>query len=201
MLKDTFRGASPALNERRKIVLQFSIMLVASLIAGICFVITFGISFSDSIWNNVITHFTRTNASEYGIFSLTVLALRLCMPYLLSALFMMLFCFSFINYALYDILIAANGFCIGACLMIVYVLRHCVGIFTFIGYCIISLASLLLLLFLALRASELSLKMKISSSNGRLIFRARPLMQMLLTLCTTLGAFMLLGFLHCLLLF
>lgn len=187
--------------EACKILFQFVLMLIASFFGGIFFVREFGINFSYKIWDKALLHFSHSHASGATPTHIINDVLSSSLIYVISLLLIFIFSFSFINYLVTDILLATNGFCAGLCITLVYICRKQIGIPSFLAFTLFVFASLITVFFFALRMAIYSLELKLDTANGRMRLEPRLIARIALTLLSTLGTLVLLGFLHCLILF
>lgn len=187
--------------EAGKILFQFALMLVASFFGGICFVREFGINFSYKIWDKALLHFSSSQAPDMPLSHIISDALSSSLIYVISLLLIFIFSFSFINYLVTDIVLAANGFCAGLCITMVYICRKQIGIPGFLAFGLFVIASLVTVFLFALRMAIYSLELRLDTANGRMRLEPRLIARIALTLLSTLGTLVLLGFLHCLILF
>ena len=101
----SFRNKNQIRLEKQKIVFQFALVLMASLIAGVLFVGLVSDDVLNLISERISRHFLSKNSTSFFV--------RNCAANVICVFALYLFSFSFINYVVSDIILAFTGLCFG----------------------------------------------------------------------------------------
>lgn len=175
--------------EKQKIIFQFSLVTLASLIAGILFIKTLSGEGVASLLDGIIKHFS-TDAS-LGIF------IRQCLPDIICILLLYLFSFSIINYVATDLILSFLGFKFGICAHLTFLAPISLATASISVFLRILLLGVILVY--SCRIAIYSLHLKKFLPNGRVAINRKPFISMTLSCMSTIGVTLIIYGLYCLL--
>lgn len=188
--------------ERCKIVFQFVLMLIASVLCGIFFTRLLSDEYLNSVLFDISKHFNAPFRELGEPREILMRYLSYCLSDLCCIVLVYLFSFSFINYAVTDMVIVFCGFKFGLSAALIWKIT-----FVRIGFanCILFFALrgvlLVILLIYSYRMAIYSLHIRRFSSNGRAMIGARDFLNILLLSISVLGSILIINGLYCLLIY
>ncbi len=184
--------------EKRKILFQFSLMVVAAVIGGFYFAKVIGASTSPNIRDKILEHFTYAYPSDYDFSDLLCGIIKSCMPYFILTVTVFVFSFSYVNYIVSDLILAIIGFITGFSIAIVAAFSYKIGMLSMILFAISMITSLLVMLYFTFSAALFSLEIRTRATNGRIILNPRKLLLIIVKMLAVLGTFVIFTFVRCL---
>lgn len=169
--------------ERKKIFFQFTLMLTAALIGGICFVKAFESSISYDVRTRVISSLTLSSFADVDLGYI----LKVCLPYFISVPIIFIFSFSYVSYVISDIILALNGFITGALVSLVALCLSPAETLIAVAFIISAITSLLILLYFAHTCALLSLGIRLRATNGRMIIASKSILLLIIKAFAALG--------------
>ena len=169
--------------ERKKIFFQFTLMLTAALIGGICFVKAFESSISYDVRTRVISSLTLSSFADVDLGYI----LKVCLPYFISVPIIFIFSFSYVSYLISDIILALNGFITGALVSLVALCLSHAETLIAASFIISAITSLLILLHFAHTCALLSLGIRLRATNGRMIIASKSILLLIIKAFAALG--------------
>ena len=181
--------------ERCKIAFQFTLMVVASIICGICISRMLSDTFISTATNKICQHFFTVKVPraffEYFVDYLKISAFDIALITLI-----LIFSFSFINYVISDLILVFAGIRLGFFARLIATS----GI-TFadkVAFYIFKPITMAMLFAFSLLMALHSLEIRRFSSNGRLIKNRKKLYSMLICSITFIGLILISNGLYCL---
>ena len=178
--------------EKKKILFQFILMLATAFIGGICFIKAIGADLPINIQDKVFVNFSSISLCGFELSCFIYNLLLLCMPYIVSAIVILAFSFSYISYVVSDIILVLNGFCAGISTALVVNLMINTNFFMAINFVVSTAIALIILFQFAYDAALFSLDIRINSPNGRMILSPQKLLRITVKLFVTFGTFIIL---------
>ncbi len=184
--------------EKTKILFQFILMLVASVIGGICFSGLLGEQAIFDLTQCLSAHF-NTKVTDADISFLLVKVIRTSLIDLCGISVIFVFSFSFINYMITDLLLVFFGFKFGLNASVIAVSGPVsMGIGNSLSYWLIKCGVLVIILICACKMAVRSLDMKRhSSDNGRLFFYKSTTFMLFIDTLVAIGAVLICNTLYC----
>lgn len=197
------RGALGRLEaEKAKIIFQFSLMLIVSVIGGICLAKLVRDEVSEGLSEIVCRHFLTLFTDGVELRDGVLYILRLCTADIACICIMLIFSFSFINYTVTDMVMVFCGFRFGLDVAVVFgTALKSIGGFDFAVFVVLRAAVALVLLAYACKTAIYSLNIRRFSYNGRLIISPKSVITAFLLTLTLLGAVLFINGLYCLLIY
>lgn len=188
--------------EKAKILFQFTLMLVASVVCGICFSQLLSENTLFEISKEIQLHFSSFFGNCYYVEDYLGKLLCLSSSNLISILILFIFSFSFLNYIISDIIITFHGFCFGMNFSLFRMISFPqIGTRSSLLYLVSHFLLLLLLSFYAYTMALYSLKLRLFTNNGRAIVSKKLLFKIILFTLTILGTILIINGLYCLFIF
>lgn len=204
--KDIFSDLGVARIEKIKIMLQYIIMIVCSVVLGWVTVKLLPDSFLSSVADGIPRHFGSLfeNCESFRDGLLCVISYsRLD---LLAVSMIAISVFTVFNCLISDFVLVFRGFCFGFCCSYLTYFpsvasEHGVGIFRFLIYSFFKIVIASLLLLYSYRSSLYAMGMKKYTPVGRTVIDKRLLMSFILFTVAMLGAVMIVQGIYCLTIF
>ena len=202
-----FFGHSVARNnseqtERSKIIFQFVLMLIASILCGVFFVQILSDNYLDNALVNVSKHFNAPFKGHTDIEGILSSYLSYCFFDICCIVLIYIFSFSFISYAVTDITIAFCGFRFGMGIALLWQLAFVrIGFFNCGVFVVLRLLMLVVLLIYSYKMAFYSLRIRISSTNGRAVIFTKGFFSTLLFSLSAVGVTLIIDGLYCLLIY
>lgn len=198
MLK-IIRNISEASLEKIKIISQFVLMLAASVVLGVCISKAFSAQFMGAALSTILRHFSP-HAENVILKDAFVRYVLFTLPDIITAIILLIFSFSFINYIVSDVVIVVYGVRLGIAASLVSAMQE-VGMFDRVMFFVLRSVIPLLVLVLSYKLASSAVDIRIFSSSGRLISDKTKIIQMFLTTLAFVGLVLLLKGLYCLCLY
>lgn len=184
--------------EKRKILFQFVLMIIAAFIGGVCFTNAVVPYSSLNIGQKIVLSFSMPAFNDFNLIKFLSVVIKSCLPYFISVCLVLIFSFSYVSYIISDVILAINGFCAGILITLVniYTIRiHLVSTVIFI-ICIVT--SLLILFHFTYYCALFSLNIRIRSStlNGRMALPPTRLLLIVIKTLAVCGTFITLAFIR-----
>lgn len=188
--------------EKAKILFQFILMLIASVVCGIFFSQLLSENVLFEINKKIQLYFSSFFYNCYYAEDYLDNFLYLSSFDLISAFILFIFSFSFLNYIVSDIIIISHGFCFGMNLSIFKMISFSqIGTSRSLLYFVSRFILLLLLSFCAYTMALYSLRLRLFTNNGRAIINKKLFLKMFLFTLTMLGTILMINGLYCLFIF
>ncbi|MBQ8818744.1 MAG: hypothetical protein IJZ83_09210 [Clostridia bacterium] len=168
--------------EKYKIIFQFALMSLASVIAGICLAHLLNESALEKTLQKIILHFKDSRGSSFSESALKYA--YICLPDIFSIALIFIFSFSFINYVISDFVLVFVGikFGINASLIKLMGFEE-IGIINSLSYWLIRFVLLIALTAYSCGMAFYSMEIKKFTQAGRIILNKKTtLLSILLTL-------------------
>ncbi len=178
--------------EKRKIVFQFALMLVASVVGGICFSKLLGENIILSLTERISLHFSEQLPKIGALAQLFTTLIRITLPDFICIGILFACSFSFVNYIISDAVLVFAGFRFGLNAALIKLAGiSVIGVGNSLSFWLLRGVMLPILLIFSCKMAFYSLKLRRSSSaNGRIVFDKRATLSMLfLTFTTAIAAF------------
>lgn len=121
ILKNRFsKNADPQRTERFKILFQYLLVLIGSVIAGALFTFFFTENLLTQLGSNIQTHFQTIFENCNSIPQAIRLVVRYAFPELICVLLSFLFTFSMLNYLISDLILVYEGFTSGCSVFLLF---------------------------------------------------------------------------------
>lgn len=171
------------ITEKRKIIFQFILMSLTSVIAGFCFAHLLNEDTFNGIIKTTISDF-YLNSKSTSFSELLQSYFKFCLPDILCIIIGLIFTFSFINYIISDIALIFLGFKFGINSALIKMAGfNQLGILSSLSYWLLKGCSLLIFTVYFCKLAFCSLEMKRFSRNGRVILNKKAtLLSIVLTL-------------------
>lgn len=180
--------ASAIETEKYKIIFQFSLMLVASVIGGIFFSKLLSCDVTDKVVTEIAEHFNMTFNGKDVISDIIKQYIKFCIPDIICIALILVFSFSFINYIVLDCIIVYLGFKYGLNSAIVKSAAFSyIGFGNSLAYWFLRAAVLVLIVFFSCKMSFYSLSNRSFTSNGRFVMSKKILIAEAIDTLTTFG--------------
>ncbi len=185
--------------EKAKIIFQFSLMLVASVIGGICFSRFVGENAINGMAARLYGHFFQALPAENLLSNFFIRLLRTVLCDILCISIIFVFSFSFINYIVTDAVLIFTGFKFGMnAAVIKLATSDTLGVGNMLTYLLIRGVLLPIFLVFTCRMAIYSLKLRrFSGDNGRIALNTKSLFLMLRETLTMLLAVMVFNIFYC----
>lgn len=186
--------------EKNKIIFQFALMLIASVIGGICFSNLLSEVALEKAALRIISHFGVS--SDNGFSRLVWQYLGVCLPDIICALVLFLFSFSFVNYVVSDAVLVFLGFRYGVNSAIIKITSFSVvGVGNSLSYWLLRAAVLTVFMIFSCRMAFYSLSLRKFSQNGRLVLDRKALLSQMIYTLTVIGLLLMINGLYCIFIF
>lgn len=197
-----FRG-DPQKLERIKILFQFVLMLICSIIIGLMLVNSLSETFYQNSMLGISAHF-ETVFINCKTFYDYIKAILLCaLSDILSLLIIFVVSFSAFNYAVSDILLVYNGLRIGFSVSFLSafisnsLFAYNIGRLRFVVFVFFKAVILLLILDYAYRAAVYSRKLKLTTPSGRPNIKIKVLLPFTVYTLTYIGSVIIINGVYC----
>ena len=188
--------------ERSKIIFQFVLMLIASILCGVFFVQILSDSYLDNVLVNVSKHFNAPFKGHTDIDGVLSSYLAYSFSDICCIVIIYIFSFSFISYIVTDITIAFCGFRFGVGIALLWRLAFVrIGFFNCGVFVVLRLLMLVILLIYSYKMAFYSLRIRISSTNGRAAIATKGFFSTLIFSASVSGAMLIIDGLYCLLIY
>ncbi len=168
--------------EKRKIVFQFTLMLVAAVIAGICFTRFLGEGTVFGLAQKIYLHFSDKLPQNAALSYFFSTLFRIALPDLICIISLFLFSFSFVNYMVSDAVLVFAGFRFGFNAALIRLAGiYSVGIGNSLSFWLLKGVMLPVLLAFSCKMALYALQLRrFSGANGRFIFNKKATSAMIL---------------------
>ena len=188
--------------EKNKIVFQFALMLIASVIGGICFSNLLSDSALEKAMMKIISHFEASAKSSTGFSGLMLEYINFCLSDIICAVALFIFSFSFVNYIVSDAVLVFLGFRYGMNAAIIKLASFSViGVGNSLSYWLLRAVILSVFMLFSCRMAFYSLTLRKFSPNGRLVVDRRALISEIIYLLTVIGLLLMINGLYCIFVF
>ncbi len=173
--------------EKNKIIFQFTLMIIVSVVGGICFSKLLGETVLEKLTEQIINHFSSKLPSEKVLSYLTARLFKTALSDFLCIVTVFVFSFSFINYTVSDAVIVFCGFKFGINTAVIVMSKvTALGIGNSLSYILIRGIMLAVLLRFACKMAIYALDIRrFSASNARVIYNQRTILSMLVLTFST----------------
>ncbi len=185
--------------EKIKILFQFLIMLVASVVLGVCLSRLFSDELRARAFSDIIRHFSA-QAANSSASSLFFKYLSFSLFDIISILSLVIFSFSFINYVVSDIIIVIYGTRLGIGASLALALQDIQVFEKIIFFSFRSLIIILIIIF-CYKMALYSLELRRFSSNGRFAADKRKTISIIAFALAFLGLILIINGLYCICLY
>ncbi|MBE6576673.1 MAG: hypothetical protein E7653_00870 [Ruminococcaceae bacterium] len=183
--------------EKIKILFQFAIMLIASIVLGVCLARVISIDLRSTATANILRHFSPQGTKGVGDF---LEYLRYSAFDVIVVVLLVIFSFSFINYIISDIVIVMYGAKLGIASSLLLAIPEVRAFDRFVFFTFKPLLLILIVLF-SYKMALFSLEIRRFSNNGRLVADRRKTLSMLLASLAFIGLILIINGLYCLCLY
>ncbi len=183
--------------EKAKIVFQFALMLVSSVVCGVCLSRLLSEATFVKIGNKIQLYFSCffDGCNKWQDYMSSFLPLNFFD--VLCVLILFIFSFSFLNYIVSDIIIILCGFSFGINLSVFCAFFSQIGISSSLLYLICKFLILILISSYAWIMALYSLHLRRFTGNGRAIINKRTLLLVSVLTLTVLGTILMINALYC----
>ena len=189
--------------EKRKIIFQFTLMLIGSLICALLFTELLGEGAINSSTERIVRHFSVNSEQALTLRTFSLMLLRTFCVEIFGIIITFVFSFSYINYLVSDVILIFLGFRYGLNAALVKLATfRAVGIANSLSFWVIGALQSALILYFSYRMGVYSIGMrKFSSESARTVLDIRVVLSSVLLTLTSLLATLGLGALYCLILY
>lgn len=186
--------------EKNKIIFQFALMLIASVIGGICFSNLLSEGALERAALKIISHYGAS--ADNGVSELVLQYLVVCLPDIICVLVLFLFSFSFVNYVVSDAVLVFLGFRYGVNSAIIKITSFSVvGVGNSLAYWLLRASVLTVFMIFSCRMAFYSLSLRKFSQNGRLALDRKALLSQIIYALTVIGLLLMINGLYCIFVF
>lgn len=184
--------------EKEKIIFQFTLMLIASIVCGMLFSKLLSDSALQSSADKIVRHFCNQDIDGNMLSAFKKYYILFCIPSIICVAVVFIFSFSFVNYVVTDTVLVFLGFRYGfnSALIAVSALSK-IGIFHSLVYWILHAVIIAVALIYSCRMAFYSLTLRSFSANGRLIVERKALLSSLIFTLTVVGLILIVGGVYC----
>ncbi len=172
--------------EKKKIIFQFILMLVSSVIGGICFSKLLSHEMTETAILRISHHFSVSYLNDFGFSEFLKEFFELCLPDIICISILLLASFTFINYMVTDFVLVFLGFRYGINSALLNIAD--ISISTSLLFCVLRIIILAIFLVYSCRMAFYALSFRRFSSNGRLVLSKSKLISAFIFTLTVIGA-------------
>ena len=184
--------------EKKKILFQFVLMILAAFVGGVCFTKAVAPYLSFGVGQRIVLSFSAPAFSKFKLINFIYNVIKSCLPCFISVGVVLVFSFSYVSYVISDIILAINGFCTGMLITLVNIYAIRIQVVSSIIFIICISTSLLILFCFTYYCAlfSLNVRMRASAINGRMALSPAGLALIILKTLAVCGTFIALAFIR-----
>lgn len=184
--------------EKRKILFQFALMILAACVGGVCFTEAVAPYLSFRVGQRIVLSFSAPAFSEFKLIDFIYKVIKSCLPYFISVGVVLVFSFSYVSYVISDIVLAINGFYTGMLITLVNIYTMRIQMASSVIFIICIATSLLILFCFTYYCAlfSLNVRMRVSAINGRMALSLAGLLLIIIKTLAVCGTFIALAFIR-----